>query len=442
VASKSPPSLPSFAGNWVGGDIHGLWAFAATLYRYVPQFADVVTALDKKVSQVVGSAGWQGSAASAFSTSWDRDATASRALGVALDEEGDIVGQLALNLATIEHALESAAQKVEQEGVPVGAGGQPPAARLADATKQQWAQAYQTFWEQCMQAARQARQQAASALDGLYAQIDPGTSGPNYDTLGQDNSLADYMRGLFALPTAYRRLVEAKIPGLRQGAAAAQVAARENARGPDGRFGPWSAEDRQAFAAQRTQLASVEQQTANAASHENLLTKALGSGAGDVMDGSADWGRAGKFLGDIPFASEGLAGVGVGLTIAGDRSQGESWGLSASDGITSNASALVAGEAAGDLGALGGTAALGALGVGATGAAIGGVVVAGAAGAVVAVGVGDLVHNAFQEHWGGDIHQYGVVGGIGHGAVDTLDKTGHDLGNMASGVWHGITSIF
>ena len=279
----------------------------------------MVTALDKNVSQVVGSAGWRGSAASAFSTSWDRDATASRALGVALDEEGDVVGQLALNLATIEHALESAAQKVEQEGVPVGAGGQPPAARFADATKQQWAQAYQAFWEQCMQAAQQARQQAASSLDGLYTQIGPGARGPDYDKLGQENSLADYVRGLFALPTAYRRLVEAKIPGLRQGAAAARIAARENARGSDGRFGPWSAEDRQAFAGQRTQLASVEQQTANAASHENLLTKALGTGAGDVMDGSEDWGRVGKFFGDIPFASEGLAGVGVGLTIINTR---------------------------------------------------------------------------------------------------------------------------
>jgi hypothetical protein len=30
--------------------------------------------------------------------------------------------------------------------------------------------------------------------------------------------------------------------------------------------------------------------------------------------------------------------------------------------------------------------------------------------------VGDLVHNAFQEHWGADIHQYGVLGGVGHGA--------------------------
>ncbi len=442
MAAKSPPSLPSFSSNWVGGDIHGLWGFAATLYRYVPQFADVVTALDKNVSQVVGTAGWQGAAASAFSTSWDRDATAARALGVVIDQEGDVVGELAVNLATIEHALESAAQQVEQHGVPVGADGQPPEACFADATKQQWAQAYQGFWDQCMQAAQQARQQATASLDALYTQISPDKHGPDYDKLGQADSLADYIRGLFAVPTASSELIEAMLPGLRQKANAARILARENSRGPDGRFRTWADEDRDFFTAERTQLSSVEEQAANAASRENWLTKALGTGAGDVIDGSEDWGRAAKFFGDIPFASEGLAVVGAGLTIAGDRSQGESWGLSVSDGATSNASALVAGEAASDLGALGGTAALGALGVGVTGAAIGGVLVGGAVGAVVAVGVGDLVHNAFQEHWSADIEKYGVVDGIGHGALDTLDKTGGDLGKMATGVWHGISSIF
>lgn len=128
MAAKSPPALPSFSGNWVGGDIHGLWSFSATLYRYVPQLADVVTALDKNVSGVVGTAGWRGKAASAFTTSWDRDATAARALGVLIDQEGDVTGELAYNLATIEHALESAAQQVQQAGVPVGPDGQPPEA--------------------------------------------------------------------------------------------------------------------------------------------------------------------------------------------------------------------------------------------------------------------------------------------------------------------------
>ena len=442
MTAESPPGLPLFSSNWVGGDIHGLWAFAATLYGYVPQLNDVVTVLDKNVSEVAGAAGWQGRSASAFSASWDRDATAARALGMVIGHEAGIVGQLSLSLATIEHALESAAQTVEQHGVQVGPDGQPPQACFADPARQQWAQAYQAFWEQCRQAARQARQQAASALDGLYTQISPDKGSPVYDKLGQADSLADYMRGLFAIPTVYRKYVAAKLPELRQAVTSARVAARENARGPGGRFGQWSDEDRKLFAGQRVELASVEEQSANAASRESWLAKALGTGAGDVVAGSEDWGRAGRFLGDIPFASGGLTVVGGGLTVAADLSRGESWGLSVSDGAASNASALVAGEAAGDLGMVGGEAALGLIGAGATGAALGGVIVGGAVGAVVAVGVGDLVHNAFQEHWGADIQRYGVVDGIGHGALDTLDNTGHDLGSMATSIWHGVTSLF
>jgi len=64
--AKSPSALAPFAHNWIGGDIHGLSAYAGTLYGYVPEITDVATALDGKVKQIVGAAGWQGSAASAF----------------------------------------------------------------------------------------------------------------------------------------------------------------------------------------------------------------------------------------------------------------------------------------------------------------------------------------------------------------------------------------
>jgi hypothetical protein len=442
MAAKSPPGLPSFSSNWVGGDIHGLWSFSATLYSYVPQLADVVTALDKNVSGVVGAAGWRGEAASAFTTSWDRDATAARALGVLIDQEGDVTGELAYNLATIEHALESAAQQVEQAGVALGPDGQPPEACFSNPAKQQWAEAYQQFHQECMQAAQQARQRATATLDAMYTQAGPDKHGPLYDKLGEADSLADYIRGLFTVPTASSELIKAMIPRMQARVNAAKILARESARGPDGRFGEWADDKRANFNVERASLDDVEARAANMAARENWLSKALGTSAASIADDGDAWKGAAKFFGDIPFASEGLAAVGAGLTIMGDRAKGESWGLSVSDGITSNTAALVAGEAAGDLGTAGATAALGALGVGVTGATIGGVLVGGALGAAIAVGVGDLVHNAFQENWGGDIHKYGVLGGIGHGTVDTLDHTRHDMAQMADSIWHGVTSIF
>jgi hypothetical protein len=66
-------------------------------------------------------------------------------------------------------------------------------------------------------------------------------------------------------------------------------------------------------------------------------------------------------------------------------------------------------------------------------------------GGIVAVGVGDLVSNAWHEHWDEDIHKYGVAGGIGHGLEDVGSKTVNDaeklpgtIANAAAGIWHGI----
>jgi hypothetical protein len=71
LAGQAPTRLMPFAYDWAGGDIHGLSGLAGTLYGYPPKMADVVTALDKKVGQIVGDAGWQGSAAKSFSSHWD-----------------------------------------------------------------------------------------------------------------------------------------------------------------------------------------------------------------------------------------------------------------------------------------------------------------------------------------------------------------------------------
>jgi hypothetical protein len=69
LPTRSLLPLAPFAHNWVGGDIDGLAAFTGTLYRYMPAMQDVVTALDKKVGQIVTDAGWQGTAAQASASS-------------------------------------------------------------------------------------------------------------------------------------------------------------------------------------------------------------------------------------------------------------------------------------------------------------------------------------------------------------------------------------
>ena len=152
--AKSPSALAPFAHDWIGGDIHGLSAYAGTLYGYVPRLSDVATALDTKVSHIVGDAGWKGSAASAFTKAWQHDATGATALAVMVSAAGDIVNTLAVNLASIESALEQAADTTAAHGVPVGAGGQPPQECIADPASESWRVSYQSFWNQSMLAGR------------------------------------------------------------------------------------------------------------------------------------------------------------------------------------------------------------------------------------------------------------------------------------------------
>jgi hypothetical protein len=72
VGSPAPPAQPPvplapFAFDWIGGDIHGLQALAARLSSYVPAMTDVITALERRATQLTSGTrdGWQGSAASA-----------------------------------------------------------------------------------------------------------------------------------------------------------------------------------------------------------------------------------------------------------------------------------------------------------------------------------------------------------------------------------------
>ena len=196
TGAKSPSALAPFAHNWVGGDIHGLSAYAGTLYGYVPRLSDVATALDKKVSQIVGDAGWKGSAAAAFTKAWQHDATGATALAVMVSAAGDVVNTLAVNLASVESALEAAADTATAHGVPVGAGGQPPQECFADATKESWRVSYQSFWNQSMLLAATARSQAAAALAQLGTAATEGGGDAGLGN-GDYTALFDTLAGFF-----------------------------------------------------------------------------------------------------------------------------------------------------------------------------------------------------------------------------------------------------
>ena len=54
------------------------------MYGYIPKMDDVVTALDKKVGQIASDAGWQGTAAKAFTSNWEQISSEINAVGLVL----------------------------------------------------------------------------------------------------------------------------------------------------------------------------------------------------------------------------------------------------------------------------------------------------------------------------------------------------------------------
>jgi uncharacterized protein YukE len=460
LPTKSLLPLASFAHNWVGGDIHGLAAFAGTLHGYVPEMEDVVTALNKKVGQIVTDAGWQGAAAQAFSGNWEKVSAEVNAVGLVVIETGSIVDQLAADLAKIEHALENAASQAAAHGVQVGADGQPPQACYANKTQEDWRLGYDAFYGQCEAAAERARVQAAGALLQLSHAIISGKpakaggdSGDVGTKVGEGNTIADILADLLATKTAYANQVADKVAEASANLSKAQkawLAAQATARQADGRFGVMPDDVKAALKDAKSELASVQEDLIGAQSGENAVSKLFGTrvedlpGLGRLVDGlPAGLGDA-RLLSaaeDLPVVDVVAGGISTFLNAQQDIGKGVpawlAYPLETANTVGSIAAGAVVATAVG--GAVAGLSIAGApvLGVAA------GVVVGG----VVAYGVGDFVHNYiadFGEQWK-EHGALGIVTDFGAAGVDTVKDTGHlisDVGNLASSAWHGITSLF
>jgi uncharacterized protein YukE len=445
AGAKTVSALAPFAYDWVGGDIRGLSAYAETLYGYGPRIDDVASALGSKVGQTVGAAGWQGAAASAFTTAWNRDAEGSNALAALTSSIGDVVNWTAVNLSQLESVLERAADEAESHGVPIGSDGQPPDACLANPTAEAWRVSYQAVWNEVMHDAVEVRNTAAGALQRTFDGITGSDLHP-----GDRSAYDDVIAGFLGAQTRFRAYVEGKIPGLKQEITDAKVKAIADARQADGRFGKWSDENRGEFKNLKSELESVEGKVAEAKSGENWFSKAWGFSPSDIkpvgaaldgMDGVA--GRLARFAGDIPVVDVAAVGLGTYFSAQADMNQFGVPSYYAYPGeAAGNVAALAAGGFVGGLatgGVAAGLGALGASGVG-VGLAAGGAGVL--VGGVVAYGVGDLVHNMIDENWSQDIHNDGVVVGVADGTWHSVENTGKDMANLGKSVWHGISSIF
>jgi uncharacterized protein YukE len=410
-------SLAPFAYDWVGGDIHGLQMFGEQCSRAATEITSVDQALSRKVASVVAAGSWQGSAASAFSSAWNADSRAGDQLAQAWNEIGSITGDLAANLATLESDLEQAAHNLEKQDVYVNpangaavAGSNasgtacPDAKTLAANTK--LASQYMTYRTSVLNQASVLKAEAALSLGTITQEILPSQA----DWGDVANGL-DTVRSLWAVPTAYRIEAEKELSESEadwesawRGAALELIAKKQLV----GNNALLEKATRENLAATRGELAEAEGKLAASPPESALSMTADGD-----ADGLGLIGFAGDAVRALPFVG---TTVGGGITIWQDRESGESWQHAISDGVVSNGAALAAG-----------TVVAGAFGAGSVVAVGGGVVV----GAVVAVGVGDFVHNLFQENWQADWQAHGAVMGTLDGVGDAAKNTGHDLLHLA-----------
>jgi uncharacterized protein YukE len=170
--SAGVSALAPFSFDWIGGDIAGLSALAATLYGYAPAINGVTSALDGQVQGLVGACAWTGAAASAFEREYEADATAAHGLAALVRDAGEIIDALAVALSRIESDLEQAADKARQHGAPLGANGSPAEVCLAGNTPAAkeaalWLEWYQKYYADCVSAAQKVRAEAAADLNRL-----------------------------------------------------------------------------------------------------------------------------------------------------------------------------------------------------------------------------------------------------------------------------------
>lgn len=454
MAGKTPSALAGFADTWVGGDIHGLSALAGTLYGYLPAMDEAVTFLDGSVNKIVHDAGWSGDAASAFQAAWGTDSMAIKALESVISSAGDVIDSLAVNLASIESALEEAADLARKAGVAVGADGRPPAAGPAGGPPTPTGGAapdnaavateYATTWTQSLQLAEDARVDAATQLQQIYQQIaPPGTSGDPMGT-GDKVTVGDYLRGLWGIPSAYSKTVNEQSEKLSKDAATAKDAwtKAKNARPNPNIAMPQGAKD--ALHDARLKLASAQGDLTAAEKLESHtpLSKVLDVRLSTAMSllgvearasGELDFvQKSVKFVGDVPVLDALAAGAGTYLGAEDDMEKGMPWYEAVPENALSNVGSLAVGAVAGT--AIGGLVAAGSF----AGATVAGVAVGAVAGGVICVGVGDLTSNLLHEHWDEDIHKDGVLGGIGDGIGHSVTKTGSDIAGLGEKLWHSI----
>lgn len=434
---------------WVGGDPASLRTVSDALEPCDSRAKAVVGVIDDDVRKIAQDNSWTGDAATAFATHWKIASVAASAVGTFCSAAAQILSKLAGELDSADAALRQAAADARAQGVAIGSDGRPIEGPVS-ADKYQTATGYANAWQIAQEEADGFRVEANRALQDLLNEmmkLVDGT-GDGADLAGADKvALADYLRGIGALPAATRAYVDTLAGKSRtdyQSRQAAWVEERDAARAEQ-RAMSLDVKLARSGALRKLNGLQNELDALNRESHP--IASMLNVSVGDVADGLKALGGASKaaegakslsFLDDLPVIDVAAAGLGTYFQATDDISKGESAPVAIGEDLGANVTGLVVGAAVG-------TAVAGAVGAAVVGAPVVAVAAGAAVGGAVAIGVGDLVYEGFHEHWDEDFKKDGAVGGFLDGTGHMFANTGRDLGNLAKGtggavksVWHSV----
>lgn len=302
----------------IGGDLPGLSEIVYQLGQAIAPLNASTSALDTTVNQLVGDAGWNGDAASAFKGVWDEDAVAMSVLVNSLETTRGALSKLVSKLTSLQGQLDDAQYAAEQAGVRFFAAGYPvPGQTFAGAAQA----AYERYAQQVSTAqnlAQEARQNAQIDLASVLAVVDPAASPDLLNSAGA-SSLAGLMHDYFYLPTYVKQqTLSSDIESLQDyyaslkmgGGGSLTRAERQIAR----------ADIRKVIKSVKGDLAAAEDYEA-----ENLKGKWFNTSIADLLGLEKDTSALNRVLDQIPGLDVVAVTVGTWAQMKYDHERGWSW---------------------------------------------------------------------------------------------------------------------
>ncbi|MFI5777331.1 WXG100 family type VII secretion target [Nocardia sp. NPDC051570] len=427
--------------SWIGGDLAGLQNMGTAMKSAPETTHDVVAALGSRVDKVAGDASWKGQAADAFRKAWTSTsiqvgalATTVASIGQTLGDVGDTLQQIEADLYNAAHAAKAQGAQIGDDGkpLPLVISGDPDSPEAQQARQAQ--QDYTATYASAIDLARGYRLNAAKTIAEAIEPIRPTTdSAFSWD---KRITLADYLRGLYAVPNEKNSQWGKELPDKIKNAETALHKAVQDWRAAfdkhhaEGKSMPIDHPARFGHIEAVNDLHRLETKlaAAEAGKSELPLSNPLNTKLADMGKLAPELSKLAPkglgFLADIPIVDVAASGVVAEFQARDDIQKGQSAGKARAQDYAAAGAGLAAGA--------GMAAAMAGAPVWGTALVAGGMV----------VGVGDAVYEGFHEHWSEDIHDRGVWGGLKYGTANTFSNTGDDIVDLGKSAWNAGTSLW